>query len=68
MGEVIEIDTAIEIKFHAAAGVGYQIEGRDSLTAPWETITDNIVGDGDMMHFLYSTRGYTNLYFRAKRR
>lgn len=58
------IATAVELRFYAAPGVSYRIEGSPDL-ATWTIIEASIPGTGNRVNRLYSTEGKPFRYFRA---
>ncbi|MDB4454616.1 LamG domain-containing protein [bacterium] len=64
---LVEIMTAIEVKFNAALGATYAIEfSTDNQT--WDVIEDDIVGEGGAIERLYSKQEYPTGFFRVERK
>ncbi|MDB4515697.1 hypothetical protein N9086_05350, partial [Akkermansiaceae bacterium] len=64
---LVEIMTAIEVKFNAALGATYTIEfSTDNQT--WDVIEDDIVGEGGAIERLYSKQEYPTGFFRVERK
>ncbi|MCH1500080.1 MAG: hypothetical protein L7U83_13560, partial [Akkermansiaceae bacterium] len=64
---LVNIMTAIEIKFNAALGATYAIEfSTDNQT--WDVIEDDIVGEGGAVERLYSKQNFPTGFFRVERR
>ena len=64
-GEIF-VQTAIEVKFQAAAGGTYTIEHSTDLGA-WVTVETGIEGAGGLVERLYSVDDYERRYFRVVR-
>jgi hypothetical protein len=64
---LVNIMTAIEVKFNAALGATYAIEfSTDSQN--WSVIEDDIVGEGGAVERLYSKTDFPTGFFRVERR
>ncbi|MDB4763965.1 hypothetical protein OAG21_01870 [Akkermansiaceae bacterium] len=64
---LVNIMTAIEVKFNAALGATYAIEfSTDNQT--WDVIEDDIVGEGGAVERLYSKQNFPTGFFRVERR
>ena len=64
---LVEIMTAIEVKFNAALGATYVIEfSTDNQT--WDVIEDDIVGEEGAIERLYSKQEYPTGFFRVERK
>ncbi|MDB4323637.1 DUF4394 domain-containing protein [Akkermansiaceae bacterium] len=63
---LVEIITAIEVKFNAALGATYAIEFSDN-SQNWSIIEDDIVGEGSAVERLYSKQEYPTGFFRVER-
>ncbi|MDB4641326.1 hypothetical protein OAF28_01305 [Akkermansiaceae bacterium] len=64
---LVEIMTAIEVKFNAALGATYAIEFSTDNQA-WDVIEDDIVGEGGAIERLYSKQEYPTGFFRVERK
>ena len=64
---LVEIMTAIEVKFNAALGATYAIEFSTDYQA-WDVIEDDIVGEGGAIERLYSKQEYPTGFFRVERK
>ena len=63
---LVNIMTAIEVKFNAALGATYAIEfSTDSQN--WNVIEDDIVGEGGAVERLYSKQNFPTGFFRVER-
>jgi hypothetical protein len=64
---LVNIITAIEVKFNAALGATYAIEfSTDNQN--WDIIEDDIVGEGGAVERLYSKQNFPTGFFRVERR
>ncbi|MDA7920062.1 hypothetical protein N9B36_05660, partial [Akkermansiaceae bacterium] len=64
---LVNIMTAIEVKFNAALGATYAIEfSTDNQN--WDVIEDDIVGEGGAVERLYSKQNFPTGFFRVERR
>ena len=64
---LVNIMTAIEVKFNAALGATYAIEfSTDNQN--WDIIEDDIVGEGGAVERLYSKQNFPTGFFRVERR
>ena len=64
---LVNIMTAIEVKFNAALGATYAIEfSTDNQN--WSVIEDAIVGEGGAVERLYSKTDFSTGFFRVERR
>lgn len=64
---LVNIITAIEVKFNAAVGATYAIEfSTDNQN--WDVIEDDIVGEGGAVERLYSKQDFPTGFFRVERR
>lgn len=60
------IHTAVEIRFNAATGVSYRIEGSTDLDE-WGIIETGIIGEGVEVARFYSTESQSNRFFRVRK-
>ena len=66
-GALVEVTTAIEIKFSAANGSIYAIEfSTDNRN--WNIIEDEIIGEGEAVERLYSKQEFPKGFFRVERK
>lgn len=64
---IVNVMTAIEVKFNAALGATYAIEfSTDSQN--WSVIEDDIIGEGGAVERLYSKQDYPKGFFRVERK
>lgn len=63
---VSSIRTAIELRFNAANGVHYRIEGSTDLQN-WTTLETDIIGQSSVVTRFYSTENQPMRFFRPRR-
>ena len=62
------IRTAVEVDIYAADGGVYRVEHTEDLNSgEWVTVEDGIIGNGEIIHRLYSVREYSRRFFRVIR-
>ena len=61
-----EIGRSVEFSFAASNGVNYHIESTTNLSAAWETLESNIVGDGSPVNRLYRMDECSSRFFKAE--
>ena len=62
------IRTALEIDIYAADGGVYRVEHTEDLDSNiWTTVEDGIIGNGEIIHRLYSAREHSRRFFRVVR-
>jgi len=62
------IRTAVEIDIYAADGGVYRVEHTEDLVSNiWTTVEDGIIGNGVVIHRLYSAREHSRRFFRVVR-
>jgi len=62
------IRTAVEVDIYAADGGVYRVEHTEDLDSNiWTTVEDGIIGNGVVIHRLYSAREHSRRFFRVVR-